>query len=64
MELGLVKCEDEKASVPSSVEQKPEENQGCVEGVLVEIESSDTTMKGSVDVCLAEDKGEEQDLFV
>ena len=50
--------------MPSSLEQRLEESQGCVEGVLVEIEPCETAWKGSVEVCLAKDKGEEHDLIL
>ena len=50
--------------MPSSTEQKPEESQGCIEGVLVDIDQGSKGWKGSLEVCLAEEKGEELDLIV
>ena len=48
----------------SSQKQTSKEDQGCVEGVLVEIERYEREERKTLEVCLADDKGEELDLIV
>ena len=47
----------------SSKTSTPEEDRGCVEGVLVEIEQEERERVEVLEFCLADDKGEEHDLI-
>ena len=44
--------------------RQTEEDWECVEGILVEIEKDEREERKALDVCLAEDKGEELNLIV
>ena len=50
--------------MPSSTTQTTEEDYGCVEGILVETEKEVGEGKKVLEVCLADDKGEELDLII
>ena len=49
--------------MPSSNASTSEEDCGCIEGVLVEIEQEEEEKIKAVEDCLADNKGEEQDLI-
>ena len=49
--------------MPSSQVSEPEEDRGCVEGVLIEIETEGQAERRALEVCLADEEGEERDLI-